>query len=146
MHYECIKNTFKNENKTVLCMHVEYVLNAFQNGKRVHFWCMLHNACYIFFFHLQYIINACRHAKILLGKLLDLKKIICLTRKRVLLYSHSHGLSKSKSTKKPWKTMSKNPLSSHVDMEKSWTSKGLQLLFHIFFGPGYTPMTALFAL
>jgi hypothetical protein len=82
-------------------MHVEYVLNAFQNGKREHFWCMLHNACYIFFFHLQYIINACRHAKILLGKLLDLKKIICLTRKRVLLYSHSHGLSKSKSTKKP---------------------------------------------
>jgi hypothetical protein len=67
MHYECIKNTFKNENKTVLCMHVEYVLNAFQNGKREHFWCMLHNACYIFFFHLQYIINACRHAKILLG-------------------------------------------------------------------------------
>jgi hypothetical protein len=49
-------------------MHVEYVLNAFQNGKREHFWCMLHNACYIFFFHLQYIINACRHAKILLGK------------------------------------------------------------------------------
>jgi hypothetical protein len=43
------------------------------------------------------------------SKLLDLKKIICLTRKRVLLYSHSHGLSKSKSTKKPWKTMSKNP-------------------------------------